>query len=761
MNNDFEEENNVDLPEIDESSYPETSPDTGQIEDVPSEDIQEEYYPEEYNSNTSYGRYKMRQEQLEKESEIIKQRQLQRAERNKAFKEDTEDADKHEESSKTDVTNDTSDKGNNQNEKNDNDKKDENKSGKESSSDDKKENGLRSKIDNVGGKIDEAKSKINQVQQTANKVAHPINATKDEIKKKVEKKVVNFLLEWWWVVAIAAAVMLILLIILLILLGSDDGEDDIMLDPTYDISYTMVNITNNYQRDADKIELDRVSLEDYALGAAYLEFYDKLDGKTDTEKLEIYKAYFIVVKSQLLAYGGYNYTTKEITIKNGSSINEVPSCDIDFGCKKIKHDRVYTYVSANSTVNIPGEEVERIDAASESEKYLLRQAYKEVKYLLLVPNSIDTILTEYYFDAPDFNDTIRDKWIETDKKYEKIIKNTSEYNSFKIYNLMDYINAYSYGSATTYWWPIGSREPSDAENNIYGGTPSITSVAVKYGKYQVGDETKDSRGIDIVDASCSEHVIVATREGKVYYMEDGISDENETLVNDYSYGNFVMLYHGDGIYSVYAHLKKNSIVVKPDEVVKQGQMIGIMGSSGSTSDCRLHFELYVNSAQTDPLEYINAENPRPQTISPISSVDGENNKQTVCLSLKSSNFNNNAVAAIMTNIQAESSFNPTIYGDKGTSYGLCQWHNGRFDALKNYCSNDYTTIKCQLEYLLYELQQSYKPVYNMLLTNNSAYDMADYYCKYFEVPQDREINCPKRAGNYASSMLSYVNSSCK
>mgnify|MGYP002241708625 CR=1 FL=1 len=43
-----------------------------------------------------------------------------------------------------------------------------------------------------------------------------------------------------------------------------------------------------------------------------------------------------------------------------------------------------------------------------------------------------------------------------------------------------------------------------------------------------------------------------------------------------------------------------------------------------------------------------------------------------------------AASGILANIQAESGFNPNLYGDSGSSYGICQWHNDRFTALKNY-----------------------------------------------------------------------------
>ena len=774
----------------------------------------EEYFPEAYDPNTRYGQYKSRQEQLQREADAIKQRQLQRDERRKSREEDSSDDSKDDsqrkDESETEESTNQSEKSeqNNANQsefstessdmpekkddvnakepsnksgengQNDNQKTDNKQNGEDRNNSDHNQNGnqkkssLGSKLDKAGEKIDNAKSKINKAQQTANKVSHPVSAAKDEIKNRLKKKLMMFLAQWWWAVAIAAAVLLVLLIILLIFMGDMDEEDEFMLDPAYDFTLTMVTVTNNYQNESDKVELERVSFNDYVIGAAYAEFYDKLDDKTSEQKMEIYKAYFLAIKSIILSYGEYNAATKEITIKNGTSSGAVPSCNIYLGCNVIKHDRVYTFLSANSTLSLDGDLFKTIEPASSSEKSLLINAYYDVKYLLLVPSSIDTIITEYYFDAPPYNSTIRQQIIESDAKYDKTIRKISEYSGFKIYDIKDYVNAYSYAAPTAYWWPVGSKEPT--EGAIYGGTPTTVKVVLNFGQYKDGEETKMSNGIDIIDENCiddvdcvdnetwANHVIVATREGKVHYVEDGISDSSETgVTSDYSRGNFVMIYHGDGIYSTYSHLKNGSITVKQDELVSQGQIIGLMGASGSTTDSRLHFELYINNANVDPLEYINADNPRPKTEIILSGYqEGNSSKQSVCLSLKDSNYSNNAVAAIMTNMQAESSFNPNALGDHGTSYGLCQWHAGRFDSLKSYCGDEYTTIKCQLQYLKRELETSYTSVYNMLLSNISAYDMASEYCINFEAPYNRYVNCPKRATNYAYQMLSYVENGC-
>ena len=115
-------------------------------------------------------------------------------------------------------------------------------------------------------------------------------------------------------------------------------------------------------------------------------------------------------------------------------------------------------------------------------------------------------------------------------------------------------------------------------------------------------------------------------------------------------------------------------------------------------------------------------------------------------------FNTAAACGILSNIEAESAFYPTLYGDGGTSYGLCQWHNDRFTALKNYTSN-YQTVEGQMSYLYHELQTSYSGVLNYLrnVSNNAsgAYDAGYYWCYYFEIPANRTKAAQVR-GNRAS-----------
>jgi murein DD-endopeptidase MepM/ murein hydrolase activator NlpD len=64
----------------------------------------------------------------------------------------------------------------------------------------------------------------------------------------------------------------------------------------------------------------------------------------------------------------------------------------------------------------------------------------------------------------------------------------------------------------------------------------------------------------------------------------------------------VVLYHGDGIYSLYLHLGKfNSI---PGQIVRGGDVIAYSGESGVAGQPHLHFAIKVNGSNVEPLGFI-------------------------------------------------------------------------------------------------------------------------------------------------------------
>jgi len=71
---------------------------------------------------------------------------------------------------------------------------------------------------------------------------------------------------------------------------------------------------------------------------------------------------------------------------------------------------------------------------------------------------------------------------------------------------------------------------------------------------------------------------------------------------DRGYGRVVVLKHGHGFETKYAHLKKS--LVKKGQHVKRGETIGLVGVSGRTTGSHLHYEVHLNGVPINPIRYV-------------------------------------------------------------------------------------------------------------------------------------------------------------
>ena len=74
----------------------------------------------------------------------------------------------------------------------------------------------------------------------------------------------------------------------------------------------------------------------------------------------------------------------------------------------------------------------------------------------------------------------------------------------------------------------------------------------------------------------------------------------KAVYNGGSYGNYVLIDHGGGVATLYAH--NNSLTVKEGDRVTRGQVIAMSGATGNVTGPHLHFEYRINGAVVDPLQ---------------------------------------------------------------------------------------------------------------------------------------------------------------
>ncbi|MDR0491251.1 MAG: peptidoglycan DD-metalloendopeptidase family protein [Oscillospiraceae bacterium] len=120
--------------------------------------------------------------------------------------------------------------------------------------------------------------------------------------------------------------------------------------------------------------------------------------------------------------------------------------------------------------------------------------------------------------------------------------------------------------------------------------PSNSTVTSGYGTrlHPVYKVYRQHTGVDIA-ASYGAKIVAA--------------DSGTVITSSYnsSYGNYVVVSHGNGKTTLYAHLSSRS--VSSGQAVSKGQTVGLAGSTGVSTGPHLHFEVSVNGSRVNPLNY--------------------------------------------------------------------------------------------------------------------------------------------------------------
>ncbi|MFR5025585.1 MAG: M23 family metallopeptidase [Evtepia gabavorous] len=126
-------------------------------------------------------------------------------------------------------------------------------------------------------------------------------------------------------------------------------------------------------------------------------------------------------------------------------------------------------------------------------------------------------------------------------------------------------------------------------------------ITSEFGYRFIFGENNFHRGLDIAAAAGT--AINAAADGTVIF-----SGEKGT------YGNLVILSHGNGFLTYYAHCSK--LLVQVGDSVTQGQPIAAVGSTGRSTGPHCHFEVRYQNNPIDPLFYLPGENNAPVRTEP-------------------------------------------------------------------------------------------------------------------------------------------------
>ena len=148
-------------------------------------------------------------------------------------------------------------------------------------------------------------------------------------------------------------------------------------------------------------------------------------------------------------------------------------------------------------------------------------------------------------------------------------------------------------SAASGTLPLSTGEPGAVSaGGLVMPTTGVFSSGFGYRTDPFGGGTSFHAGQDI--AAPTGTPIVAATAGTVAIVE--------TPDQSGGYGNFTCIDRGGGFATCYGH--QSAILVHVGQVVAQGQLIGLVGSTGASTGPHLHFEVRINGVPVDPLPYL-------------------------------------------------------------------------------------------------------------------------------------------------------------
>lgn len=293
-----------------------------------------------------------------------------------------------------------------------------------------------------------------------------------------------------------------------------------------------------------------------------------------TEEIEVKNAEMAHTRKQFLALVRAQYESEDVNLLSvvlgSDSVGDMLS-RVDYMASLLAYNAklLATYKSEK-------QELEDMKAILESSKADLEGDLATQQTYMETLDAEIADLDSQKGEKDDYIKTLRMSENEIQKEYEELQKAEEEENR----RLEKLLRELAAAKKTNY---VGGKF-------IWPVDISIKRISSDYGwrtYYYKGRKVTDfHRGIDIPSGAGTD----------IYAVQDG-----EVILSQWhsSYGNYMIVDHGGGITTLYAHCSK--LLKKVGDKVEQGDHIAEMGSTGQSTGPHLHFEVRVDGAHQDPI----------------------------------------------------------------------------------------------------------------------------------------------------------------
>ncbi|MGG7178674.1 murein hydrolase activator EnvC family protein [Clostridium paraputrificum] len=226
------------------------------------------------------------------------------------------------------------------------------------------------------------------------------------------------------------------------------------------------------------------------------------------------------------------------------------------------------------------EQIDKLDEEKEGIKVKQAELIEVQKGFIAEKNAVEAQMNELK-SLENEKQRIANSLTQKERDIQEKIGDLNSYNQ-TLQNQMDQIfNDINNGSNV-------DSGASSGEGFIW---PASGPISSKYGKrvHPITGANGFHTGIDI--AAGSGAPIVASKSGTVAFS--GVQS---------GYGNVVIIDHGGGVQTLYAHA--SALFVSKGQKVSRGQKIAAVGSTGNSTGPHLHFEVRINGKHTDPMGYL-------------------------------------------------------------------------------------------------------------------------------------------------------------